>query len=274
MKNFHSSGVQFVLLSVPTGYWRGVWNQGGCRMQILIVRHGDPDYARDSLTEKGWREAALLADRLSRLEIREIYVSPLGRAQDTASLTLEKMGREAVELPWLQEFFRADIARPDVEGRTIAWDWLPQDWTKEEKYYDKAQWMDTSIMRDSTIRQEYTMVTEGVDAILADHGYVRSGNYYQAVSANADRIVLICHFGVECVILSHLLGISPMVLWHGFCAAPTSVTTVNTEERRPGIASFRVSAFGDISHLYQAGEPVSFQARFCEYYGKEGERID
>ena len=243
-------------------------------MQILIVRHGDPDYSIDSLTEKGWREAELLAERLSKLEVKEYYVSPLGRAKDTASLTLKMSNREAVELPWLQEFFRADIERPDVEGRSIAWDWLPQDWTAEEKYYDRKEWADTSIMRDSSIAQEYRWVTEGLDKLLAHHGYMRSGNYYRVEKANADRIVLICHFGVECVMLSHLLGISPMVMWHGFCAAPTSVTTVNTEERRKGIASFRVSSFGDTSHLYTAGEPVSFHARFCEYYGKEGERID
>ena len=27
-------------------------------MRLLIVRHGDPDYSIDSLTEKGWKEAA------------------------------------------------------------------------------------------------------------------------------------------------------------------------------------------------------------------------
>lgn len=243
-------------------------------MQLLIVRHGDPDYAHDSLTEKGWREAGLLADRLSRLDVAGFYVSPLGRAKDTASLTLKKMNREAVELPWLQEFTRAQIARPDVEGRTIAWDWLPQDWTAEQKFYDKTDWLDTPVMRKSTIAGEYCWVAEGLDTLLAAHGYERSGNYYRVQRANADRIVLICHFGVECVMLSHLLGISPMILWHGFCAAPTSVTTINTEERRQGIASFRIASFGDISHLYAAEEPASFQARFCEYYGKEGERID
>ncbi len=99
-------------------------------MQILIVRHGDPDYSIDSLTKKGWREAELLADRLSRLEVKEFYVSPLGRARDTAAATLKRMHREAVELDWLQEFFRADIARPDAEVRSIACDCLPQDWTK------------------------------------------------------------------------------------------------------------------------------------------------
>ena len=25
-------------------------------MKLLIVRHGDPDYTIDSLTEKGWKE--------------------------------------------------------------------------------------------------------------------------------------------------------------------------------------------------------------------------
>ena len=53
-------------------------------MKILLIRHGDPDYTIDSLTEKGWREAKLLSNRLEKLEIRDFYVSPLGRARATA----------------------------------------------------------------------------------------------------------------------------------------------------------------------------------------------
>jgi len=117
------------------GQERGV--ETGGNMRLIIIRHGDPDYVKDSLTEKGWREAELLAERLSKLDIKAFYVSPLGRAKDTASLTLKKMNREATELPWMQEFFGADIARPDADGRTIVWDWLPQDWTKEKNYYNK-----------------------------------------------------------------------------------------------------------------------------------------
>lgn len=243
-------------------------------MQIMIVRHGDPDYRIDSLTEKGWREAELLSEYLSKLDIADIYVSPLGRARDTASFTLKKLGREEIILPWLEEFFKAQIRRPDVEGRTIAWDWLPQDWTKEEKYYDKDEWLNTDIMKDSVISTEYRRVTEGLDLLLKEHGYVREGRYYRVNHANRDRIVLICHFGVECVMLGHLLGVSPMVLWHGFCAAPTSITTVYTEERREGIASFRVSSFGAIPHLEACGEPPAFSARFCETYANMEERHD
>ena len=59
-------------------------------MKILIIRHGEPDYERDSLTEKGWREASLLADRLCETKIDAFFVSPLGRARDTARETLTR----------------------------------------------------------------------------------------------------------------------------------------------------------------------------------------
>ena len=65
-----------------------------------------------------------------------------------------------------------------------------------------------------------------------------------------------------------------MVLWHGLCAAPSSVAVLNTEERRQGIASFRMSEYGDISHLYANDEPPAFAARFCERYENEEERHD
>mgnify|MGYP003231748075 CR=1 FL=1 len=57
-------------------------------MRLLIVRHGDPDYSIDSLTEKGWKEAEYLSERLSKLDVKDFYVSPLGRAKDTARMLL------------------------------------------------------------------------------------------------------------------------------------------------------------------------------------------
>lgn len=241
-------------------------------MKLLIVRHGDPDYAIDSLTEKGWREAGYLAEHLAKLPVKAFYVSPLGRAKDTASLTLKKTGRTAEECPWLREF-QALIWRPDDEkGKHIPWDWLPQDWTAEPRFYDIEEWYKPRAMEG--VKEQYDWVTQNLDALLEHHGYQREGRYYRVLQANSDTLVFFCHFGVECVLLGHLLGISPMALWHGFCAAPTSVTTVVTEERRPGIASFRVSAFGDVSHLAIHGEPPAFSARFRECYENDWERRD
>lgn len=243
------------------------------QMKILIIRHGDPDYSIDSLTEKGWKEAEFLAERIAKLDVKAFYVSPLGRAKDTASLTLKKMNRTATEYPWLREF-DGQIIRPDTGSLNIVWDWLPKDWTAEESYFRRDLWNQTKIMRDGNIKEEYDWVIQGFDELLSSHGYVRENDYYRVKEANNDTIVLFCHFGVECVMLSHLLGISPMLLWHGFCAAPSSVTTLTTEERRDGIAYFRMSSFGDISHLYANQEPPAFAARFCECYANEDERHD
>lgn len=243
-------------------------------MKLLIVRHGDPDYSIDSLTPKGWRETEYLSERLAGLEVKDFYVSPLGRAKDTASLTLRRMGRTAEECEWLREF-DPTINRPDrTDKRKCAWDWLPQDWTADERYYRYDSWYDTEIMKEGHVREAYEHVTDCFDSLLAQHGYRREGHIYRVEEANSDTLVFFCHFGLECVLLSHLMSVSPMPLWHGTCAAPTSVTTVVTEERRRGIASFRMSSFGDISHLYVKGEPPAFAARFCERYDNADERHD
>ena len=247
-------------------------------MRLIIVRHGDPNYEIDSLTEKGWREAKLLSERMEKLLGRDkehtyIYTSPLGRAKDTASLTLKALDMTATEYPWLREF-EAPTIDEDTGTYKVCWDLLPTRWTSEPAYYDKDQWMSTPFMKKAKADEQAAWVFDGLDELLKKHGYVRENGYYRAARANRDTVVLFCHFGVECVLLGHLLGISPVVLWHGTAAAPSSVTTLYTEERREGIASFRMQSFGDLSHLYAGNEPTSFAARFCETYNNMEERHD
>lgn len=242
-------------------------------MNILIIRHGDPDYSIDSLTEKGWREAEILSERIAPIDVKAYYVSPLGRARDTASFTLKKAGREAEVLPWLREY-DVCIDDPKTGTKRIPWDMLPADWTAVPEYYLKDEWYNVPIMKSAEMEMGLKAVWDGLDKILARHGYVRSGNLYRAEKPNGDTIVFFCHFGVQCVMLGHLLGISPMILWHGLMTAPTSVTTLHTEERREGAAFFRASSIGDISHLYAKGEPPAFAGRFCEMFSNEEQRHD
>ena len=242
-------------------------------MKILIIRHGDPNYAIDSLTEKGWVEAECLSDKLVKIDIAAIYSSTLGRAKDTASITLKKLGRDFDGVfEWLKEFIPPVIKKPHETRADVCWDWLPADWTVIDDFYDKDKWGDVPIMAEGGIRKEYDRVIAEFDKLIAKHGYVREGNYYRAENPNMETIAIFCHFGLGCVLISHLLGISPMPLWHGLCAAPSSVSTIVTEERREGIASFRMSSYGDVSHLYAKGEESAFAARFCEMYTNENEK--
>ena len=233
-------------------------------MKILIIRHGDPDYSIDSLTEQGWVEAECLSEKLVKMDIKAIYTSTLGRAKDTASVTLKKLGREADGVfEWLKEF-PIEILKPSDEEADVCWDWLPADWTVEDRFYDREKWSDVPIMSENNVREEYDRVTGEFDKLLAKHGYVREGNYYRVENPNMDTIAIFCHFGLGCVLISHLLGISPMPLWHGLCAAPSSVSTLTTEERREGIASFRMSSYGDVSIFTQKVKRVLFQQDFAK----------
>lgn len=242
-------------------------------MRLIFIRHGDPDYEKDSLTEKGWKEAKLLSDMLSKMDIDEFYVSPLGRARDTASFTLNKTGRRAVEYEWLKEF-SPSIHKPYEEReRSVVWDWIPQEWTARKNFFDKDKWTDEPELEAADVRAEYDRVVSEFDCLLAKHGYVRDGSIYHAVKPNRKTIVFFCHFGITGVLMSHLMNVSPMIIWHHTCLAPTSVTSFYSEERREGAASFRAGTIGDISHLYAGGEEPAFSARFCETFDSD-ERHD
>lgn len=254
-------------------------------MRILLIRHGDPDYERDALTEKGKVEAALLAERMAKEDVTDFYVSPLGRARETAEYTLNKTGRTARVLDWLQEFpAKVDInesealqrAYPDTEKeggvyrKRIAWDMVPSYWQRRPEYFTGDQWKDSEVAHCSDLNKVYEMVSAGVDELLAQYGYERENGWYRTRQGNRNTIALYCHFGATCAVLSHLWKVSPFLLWQNLAMAPTSVTEVFTEEREKGIVTLRASKIGDISHLYAGKEAPSFSARFCETFeGKE-----
>lgn len=242
-------------------------------MRLILIRHGEPDYEHDTLTEKGWREAACLAERAKSWNVQECFVSPLGRARDTARDTLAAWGMKEQVLPWLKEY-SARIEEPDGSGElTIPWDLLPEYWTKEEALFSLNQWMETPLMKsgEGNVKSVYEETIEGLDRLLFRHGYERDGRLYrvrndhtQGDSAQEDTVVLVCHMGISCVMLSHLLNIPFPAVIHGFFMPPSSVTVLAAEEREQGTAYFRCQMVGDTSHLRMKGEPVSQAGYFAE----------
>ncbi len=232
-------------------------------MRIIFIRHAEPDYSIDSLTEKGWREAKALSERVAKWDVTDFYVSPLGRAKDTASFSLERMGRTATEYDWLKEFF-VPVIDPQTGKERIPWDFEPTFWTADKRFYDIDAWTEPEIMQTGNVAAEYKKVCAGLDDLLATYGYHRYERYYKVEKHSDDTIVIFCHLGVTCVMLSHLLGISPMQLWHGYFLAPSSVTVLSTEEVVKGNAYFRCQVMGDTTHLKEAGEPVSYYGYFTE----------
>lgn len=257
-------------------------------MRILLIRHGDPDYEHDTLTEKGHREAALLAQAASAMNIDDCYMSPLGRAQDTAAYSLNALGKKARILDWLTEFpavvnlnfsEELSLAFPDNSDentrfgvRKIVWDMVPSYWTEHPEYLNLNTWKQSAVAKSGDGAQIYDYVCHKFDDLLESYGYKREHHHYQVMNESTKTIACYCHFGIICALLSHLLNISPFILWHGVALAPTSVTEIVSEERQQGIASFRALRIGDISHLYAGKEPASFAARFCEVFSDKEQR--
>ena len=69
--------------------------------------------------------------------------------------------------------------------------------------------MENDIFKNSPdLKPLYDERINGLDQLLLENGYQRNGRNYAVVRENRDTLVLFCHFGVMCVLLSHL-GI-----WH------------------------------------------------------------
>lgn len=234
-------------------------------MKILIIRHAEPDYPNNTITEKGQREAQLLADRLAKLPISDIYCSPMGRAQDTARPTLEKMGKTATTLPWLHEF-RGRVWDAEKEKMRCPWNLMPRYWTEQAELFDKDRWLDNALMQTGNVREIYEETIRELDALLAYYGYIRDGYVYRCDQNLDTTIAIFCHFGLGMTLISHLAGVSPSVLWQSFFLPASSVTTMVTEERVKGEVFFKCMQLGDTSHLYAADEPVSHSGIAKEFY--------
>lgn len=157
-------------------------------MRIIFIRHGDPDYANDNLTEKGKREVELLTKRIIKWKnITAFYTSPMGRAKATGEPALKILEQEAKSFEWLQEFhYRTDYPKKyfikELAGKnTMCWDFVPEVFYTNKKHFDKDKWFDSKIMKSGKIKQKYKEVCKGIDGLLAEYGYVRNKNGFYDV---------------------------------------------------------------------------------------------
>ena len=259
-------------------------------MKMIFIRHAEPDYINDALTEKGDREARALSKRIAKWHVTKAYLSPQGRAIQTASYSLKALGIEAETLPFLHEF-SSRVTDPVTQREGIAWDFIASDWTK----YDCMFGLEDSFMGYPCIKEstempvKYKAVIDGIDNILKEYGYVREGRFYRNLNAkerflrstvsddhkivnnspyedpNDEPVLLFfCHLGVTLLIMSHLMNLPFESLTHGIFLPSSSITVLSTEERWSNEAYFRAQVIGDCRHLYDAGEPISPAGSFAE----------
>ena len=254
-------------------------------MKLIIIRHAEPDYERMTITEKGRREAELLADRVVRWRADRYFVSPYRRARETAAPAMARLGREPEVLDWLRE---AGFIFPlPTDGTAhLLWDLAPSQWMAEPLLLDPDRWLEAPCLAaavpgpvaEAPLRLEdpvyvpgavqdyYRTMCRELDGLCASYGYVRRGKSYEKKKKNDAVLVFFVHLGTHAMMLSHLLNLSPLAVLQGAWIAPTGVTILGTEHILPGEAYFRIQTLGDVSHLHRAGEPVSPFGYFTDVF--------
>ena len=209
-------------------------------MELLLIRHGDPDYINDALTELGRQEARQLADALETVPIDELYVSPLGRAQETCGFTAMRTGQSTTTLDWLSEraIKRGDVYLWEAPGRMLLAD---GDTSPADAGFELAERLPEGL-------EQYERISAGIDALLATYGYHREGELYRVETGLDKRIALFCHKGVILTLLAKLLLWPLPMIFASLHIDPTGVTRLTMIEDQ-GLANFKTDTINDLSHL-------------------------
>ena len=232
-------------------------------MKIVIIRHAEPDYENNTLTDKGFREAKMLGEYYKNERVDYIYSSPLPRAKYTAEAFAS--GRPIKYEDYLIEFWHPIY----IDGKERHnWDFYPRD---IENYPELVShdFLTSGFCKPIGMKEMYDEVIKEFDKTLEEHGYKREGSYYRVIKPNKDVVVFVCHLGMMSLLMSRLTGIPYTQIAQYFFVAPTGVTTYVSEEREKGIAQFRCREFGNLDHLRRKNEPHSKFGSFKETFDEE-----
>lgn len=236
-------------------------------MLLYIVRHGIPDYATDSLTPDGQKQAEALVARLSPIGLDEIYTSPLGRAKQTAEPTCRALGITPVVEPWMSEnviwkFFHGK--RPD--GTHDGWAfWKKEQFLGNDHSYETRDSFSLGLYADDEAARKGAKELEDASReFLSRQGYeyTGKGNGYRITRENNKRIAAFCHQGFGLHWLSVLLNIPYHIFTASFDISHTGISVVNFADSGNGIAYPVCLCLSDLSHLFGASLPMKYHDHF------------
>ncbi len=208
-------------------------------MELYIIRHGDPDYDNDTLTEYGWKQAEALAERLLIDKIDTIYSSPLGRAKATAKPYATKTGIDIIIQPWASEI--GPLNMPNMH------------FLSDECMEKGFRWFDLEQF-PRALGEVIAAKHNGLDAMLAHNGYERKGDKYIPYAPNNKKIALFCHGNMSNMIIAHLLNVPVNKAYAQTILFTTSVTVFHFDNNPEGSLPV-MTMFNERRHLKNLPDP-------------------
>jgi broad specificity phosphatase PhoE len=170
---------------------------------LILLRHGESEgnvlrriqgWHDYPLTDRGHRQAALAAQRLSTVPAVALYTSPLARARQTAAAVEAVTGLDAVELPALREYCFGEAQGMTWDEAAARWGFSDNDWGVG-----------------------HVPGEEGMEAFRA-----RVSTLFEALAQRheADLAICVLHAGTLGALVEHLCGLKPhdhAALYSGNC---------------------------------------------------------
>lgn len=242
-------------------------------MILYYLRHGDPIYDPDSLTELGHKQAQALSKRLSLYGLDEIYASTSIRAQMTAEPTCKALGKTATLLDWANESLAWEDFHARQEDNTATWAFaIP-------KYIDLfnspdvialgEKWYEHSAFEGLNFSRGVTRINKAVDEFMLSLGYKhdRERRRYLRVgnTKNADgqekRVALFAHHGFGFAFFSSLLDIPyPFFATHFDISHSCMSVIAFADDQEYTYA--KVLQHSNDSHLYKEDIMTGYQNSF------------
>lgn len=181
-------------------------------MDIIFVRHGQPLWAIDGLsqldphlTELGRKQAELAARRIAndgKATAVKLIVSPAIRAQETAQPISLETGLSIGTVDGLLE-----IQMPNWEGVTEE---AIIEIFRTTRNRTPDEWW-AGLPGGESFRDFHDRVTSALDTLLAEHGITRNQDDQRLWDVEGDpgRIAIVAHGGTNSVCLAHLMGAPP-----------------------------------------------------------------
>lgn len=233
-------------------------------MLLYYVRHGDPIYSPDSLTDLGSRQAEAVGRRIAMHGIDKIFSSTSNRAVLTATPLSQIAKKEIIQLDWCNEHHVWQELTA-TNGDDTFWIWgidptrsllnSPEVFALGEKWYEHPGF-------EEKVGKGIQRINRETDAFMESLGYVhnRETKTYKALKPNNQRIALFAHQGFSGAFLSSLLDIPYPLFSTRFDLSHSCVTVIEFPDCE-GNHIPTVLQHSNDSHLYHDGLPTKYNNR-------------
>lgn len=233
-------------------------------MIFYYIRHGDPIYDPDSLTELGKKQAEAISKRFEKYGLDEIYASTSMRAQMTAQPICDKLGKEKILLDWANEGRAWEYFSAKNENGEGRWVFHIESYRKmlnsPEVRAMGEQWYQHPYFAKDKLEQGVKKFNADVDELFAKLGFVHDHENacYHVTKKNKNRVALFAHEGIGKIFLSSVLDIPYPTVATKMELGHSSVTAIYFDENAKTCYP-KLLQWSNDSHLYKEDILTGYQ---------------